>query len=334
MKIEGEKVKMEQTLRRLIAVFDESGGNRPLNRPDSAFTMASIVVDEADMPRVAGVSRKLGEIIGKRDYKYRDVQSNLDARRLYVDLMTKPRGRVRAFAFDCSGASVARAIQRDDQATQRHAHEWPADRPRATDENDSAESEKLLREVLGYAVPQIGAWASTARFHVNAYWDTRNDWPIVERAWTEAVESIQIAPRYRQMSRFLAFGGAATGTNHALARLAGVIAGDVRQFFVNHGLEIYGSLDQSGLASDADPHKNMSDSSRVMQLMRQFDSAIGDDLGDIPGGSTCMIRGYYKAFLENDRGLGNLISFGSPDGVWGIVSIQHARNWSVRQLPD
>ncbi len=130
------------------------------------------------------------------------------------------------------------------------------------------------------------------------------------------------------------FVGAASGELTWVSRLAGVLAGDVRQYFIRHGQRIWPRMDASGLRGNVDPYSVPELSNTLMPIVATINERLADPEPEIGSEDTVMLQGYYKAFLEDRSDGDRLISFGDPDGHLGILRITRGDLWHIRQLPD
>jgi len=72
----------------LLAVIDETGTtNRPSLSQDSDFGVGLIVFKENAIERLVEGSKKIGEVVGKKDYKYKHVQRSTEARTVFLQVI-------------------------------------------------------------------------------------------------------------------------------------------------------------------------------------------------------------------------------------------------------
>ena len=72
-------------MKKYIAVFDETGtSNRPQSTEESGFGVGAVLFPLEQAPELARISKHLGSIVGKEDYKYKDVLQNEAARELFI----------------------------------------------------------------------------------------------------------------------------------------------------------------------------------------------------------------------------------------------------------
>ena len=120
---------------------------------------------------------------------------------------------------------------------------------------------------------------------------------------------------------------------NGVARLAGVLAGDLHLFFDSHGKKIWKHLDANGLRTQADPYSvhKLAVSSRLMSTREE---PLADPDPYSASESTVMLQAYYQSFLRNVETKRKLISFCDPHGHMGVLEIEHGRRWHIRQSAD
>ena len=318
--------------RKLLAVIDESGGNRPRNHEDGDFTLGVTLFDREDRSYVADRARALAAIVMRPDFKYRDVQESTEARRSFLQTFNLSPGRVLAYAMNTAGPSVARTLDRNEVAVKRYAQQW-----RSASTNDAVakrDTETLFREVLQKSLPQMGYWAVTTGHELEVFWDDRSDVHIARDAWECAFKGIDELPQFSRVRQHIRLGGTASGELNQVARFAGVLAGDVRQFFKVHGPRIYKRLDETGLAGVIDPNIEDMWVGRGPRQVANVRDILADPDFQTGNRDTCMLQGYYKSFLYSTVTNKHLMSLASPSGIYAILAIAHGYEWAVHQLGD
>lgn len=312
-----------------LAVVDETGTtNRPQGNADSGFGAGAVIFPEGARERLAGISRAIGQALGKADYKYRHVQKSRDARKLFLDALNGSDGRVYLYAFYVHGACIARERERTAKAAQIYGSPHT---PLPASEGLSA---ALLNTYVGYMAGNLAAHASTNRYSLDVYWDRRTDLGEIEKSFRESVQAQSRTRRYHDVNDRVAFCGQAVGDLSRISRVAGVLAGDIWKFFSVEGPRLWRNFDNGGLIGSFDPHMHVDDpESTGPTCIDNVRERLTNHKPDEPSVDTVMIRGYYKRFLRSEQNE-HLISFGAPNGVLGILGIVNGSHYKIYQLPD
>ena len=94
-------------MKKYISVFDETGtSNRPQSTEESGFGVGAVLFPLEQAPELARISKHLGSIVGKEDYKYKDVLQNEAARELFIQTLNRTSLSIHLFAFYAHGACM------------------------------------------------------------------------------------------------------------------------------------------------------------------------------------------------------------------------------------
>lgn len=315
-----------------IAVFDESGGQRPEGKVGSDFSIGAVLFEAETLVPVAAASRRLGSLVKSGDYKYGDVRRSSEARQLIIDELFGTL-RCRSYGAYVSGEGLQLAEEKDKAAEARYQGQWGEQSSRTLPGKDQPFSEWLLREFMGKMAPHLGNYGVTHDVDITVYWDRRSDPAILQNAWQEGFDSLASLPQFSSASKLVRFGGPTTDLLNPVARLAGVVAGDVRQFFQGIGDRVWRRLRADGLAASCDPIATglMSDEGTPKIATVNESLTTGDPR---QSSNEPILRGYYKSLLESDPHRHRLVSFCSPSGYFGHLAIEHWSRWHLFQLPD
>ncbi len=313
---------------KLTVVFDETGGSsRPLDQDEVGFGVGAILFPEQCQAGLVSAARAIAQAVENADFKYKHVQRDTEARKLFIKAMGAFGDALSVYGFFSARAGVARGIDRTSEAGEyygtAHTHA-PASK---------SSTEHLLDRFLGYMVPQVCWHAHTVGYCSEVYWDKRTDFAFLDDRMKFYIEECKTQPEFGGNESFMHFAGPATGDFHAVSRLAGVLAGDIRKFFNRHGPRIWQHFDQGGLRGDFDPYLEGRPEHDYNTLMATITDPLADPDPFIASTDTVMLGGYYKRFLKNWTGQ-RLISFSDPEGRFGVIGIEHGQRWHIYQLPD
>lgn len=314
-----------------IVVVDETGtGNRPQDKGDQNFGVGALIFPRALQVELAQAGRRIGQSLKKGDYKYKHVQASTVARTQFLEIMNGFKGQIMAYAFFTADQSIADETRREQAA----AESYGSRRSRGDDDKEDLATAALLESFIKYMAPQIGAHALTNGYEVEVHWDRRTDLTLIEDTWREQLALIAKLPRYKGIDRVVSFAGAAGGDLSHVTRLAGVVAGDIRQYFLRHGERIWAHLDETGLHEDTDPIIQSVYRWKPPPAVATLSEMLADPHPDEGSRDSTMLQGYYKRFQQSDETGHYLISFGAPGGRLGILCIEHGSRWHIHQLPD
>ena len=190
-----------------------------------------------------------------------------------------------------------------------------------------------IRAFLGYFVPCMLTYAAAERRPLDIHWDRRSDLRTLQDICSEhqdlQEQILRAVPSLRDVRPVVSFHEVADGELAPLARLAGVVAGDVRHYFRKHGRSIWDRMAEAvRIVGDYEP--SIHEYSNMMRITRL--GTVRDGLGDpdFSTGSkeTSLIRGYCTRFLCG------CISFASPEGKMGHILVLSDSEWEIHQLPD
>jgi hypothetical protein len=181
---------------------------------------------------------------------------------------------------------------------------------------------------MGYMLPQVAAHGRACGYHTELYWDDRSDMNVLKNIFSNYAQREE----FPDIESHISFGGLAKGPLTPITRLAGVLAGDVHEFFLHHGARIWKSLDPDGLTQPVDPH--VTKGGKPFRCMSTYSELLADADPFTGSDQTVMIGAYYKNFMRNGALNYRLISFCDPRGRLGALGIEHGRRWHIFQLSD
>src|SRR5258708_7112962 len=92
--------------KRLVAIIDETGTtNKPDQAPESDFGVAALVLPVGWIEKLRGVGIAIARVAGS-DFKYKDVQKNAEARRLFLRGTEMLRREEGIYGFYAAGRSL------------------------------------------------------------------------------------------------------------------------------------------------------------------------------------------------------------------------------------
>lgn len=146
-------------MKKLIAVFDESGtNNQPQSIEDSSFGVGAIIFLLEHAQALAAVSKQIGVIVRNGDFKYRDVQENKLARELFIKALNSVASPVHLYAFHVDGACMMHLGRRTNEAAEVYGTEY------GQPPSPRGERFRSFEDFIGYMTFCLGAHA-----HTNGY---------------------------------------------------------------------------------------------------------------------------------------------------------------------
>lgn len=310
-----------------IVIVDESGDNRPSDQRD--FSAAGLVFRADFVEYMRQASRRIGELLGKSDYKYRDISRSTEGRREFLALLNGSRCKVSAFGFYVGQGGLGAERNRERQAASAYGDNLDSpSRAEAGRRLSESPSGYYLDQCVDCMMPMLGHLWRTSKVGFDVYWDDRSDLERIERRWALKQEQFAsvLSVKVDQVGARLL--GPASGIHSPITRLAGILAGDLRQFFRMHGPRVWRHLDDSGLRGSVDPIRGPIDQDLGhCRVVGSETSRLADE-NPASAGEHCMLQGYSKRLLSD------LLSFCDPDGRLGHVKILHGNHWQVLQQPD
>lgn len=314
----------------LLFVIDETGTtNRPDLSGESDFGVGGVIFEAADTSRLVDAARQIGDLVKKKDYKYKHVQSNTDARRVFVEAvmpLVRPAG---VFGFYSPGASL---LNEKDRAVQEMSFLGTDDQGVTASIAEAirgGDGDAHLQVFLDYLASCVITYSGGVGRSIQVCWDRRTDLEQLQQYCDELRDYYRSHPSFGDISGNVSFSHVADGERAAIARLAGVLAGDVRFFFRKHGGGIWSRLADAVRVTkeptiETYQYENLANITRVAVV----DEAIADAAA-LPGSKdTCMLRQYADRFISGH------LSFASPEGKMGHLLIRNASNWEIHQIPD
>jgi hypothetical protein len=319
---------------RLIAVLDETGTtNRPQLELDSDFGIGVVLFDPTRRTKLATASQTIGTLVRNADYKYKHVQRNTQARRAFIramNILTPPSG---VFGFFTPGASLLNEKDRAIKEMEFLESDDGGGTAEVAEQIRNEDGDAHIDAFLGYFVSCIVSYAKAVNRRIEVYWDRRSDLERLQRLCQDRANTFRNHPIIGPGAELVAFDFVAEQDLAAIARLAGVLAGDVRFFFRKHGERIWSRCAKAVRVYGTGTHKEMMSllqPDRFMQETRvaTVTETLADKSFEEGNKETCLLQGYSKRFIRD------LLSFASPQGMMGHILIRHGALWEVHQIPD
>lgn len=249
------------SMKKLIVVIDETGAFRPQENSTEGFGVGAIFFPDDKTSLLVKAAKEIGTLVGKEDFKYKHVQGDSRARAKFIQILQADGLKV--LGFYSSKCGVAEQISRFNEAVTLYG--------RVKLEKDRPSTERLLDMFLGFAMGSIACHALVNNYSADLYWDRRNDIELIKGLVENHIEKYKANPRLAGAEKAIRFAGQTTIELYGAAKLAGILAGDLRLFFDLHGKKIWKHLDADGLRTQADPYraKNLAISSRLMSTRNE-----------------------------------------------------------------
>jgi hypothetical protein len=307
-------------MKKLIAVIDETGVFQPAS---NGFGVGAILFPEDKTNLLAKAAKEIAKLTGKDDFKYKHVQRNSQARAKFIQ--TLQADGVQLYGFYSSESGMTQRINRFNEAAALYG--------RVVLGNDRSPPEVLMDLFLGFAMLPIACHALTNSYTADLYWDRRNDIESIKCLVEKHIERCKTNSLLAEAEKAIRFAGQITGELNGVARLAGVLAGDLRLFFDSDGNKIWKHLDANGLRSQTDPYSlhRLAISARLMSTRYE---PLVNPAPDNASMNTVMLQAYYQSFLRHVETKRRLISFCDPQGHMGLLEIEHDQLWHIRQSAD
>jgi hypothetical protein len=311
----------------LIAVLDETGTtNVPQSSEESDFGVGVILLEEDQVQQLAEASKRIGRELSKSDFKYKHVQKSTPARKHFLSAVNKLDSPSGVFGFFASGGSLWRERQRSQEGMQSQGIEDDGGMQAAIERFKHDERNAHLEEFLGFFAPCINVYAGSIKRSVNLYWDRRTDLDAIQAFCQQHVRFYTDYPGLGDISSLVNFGNEATGDLAAIARLAGVLAGDVRRFFQRHGDRVW-----ERLVDSVSPYGNIAEqifTTHRSEVVAVVNELLADRNFKDGSSESCMLQGYSQRFIRQS------FSFAAPTGVMGHIQIHNGNRWEIRQESD
>ncbi len=316
----------------ILVVIDETGTtNHPSLHDADDFAVGAIVFSASDVEHLTRTSKAIGKLLQENDYKYKDVQRLSEARGLFLSAMNKLQQPAGVYGFYAPGKGIAEETRKTLEVVRRKNLNDHAELE-AVEALKSAPRQQLMKEFLGPMTSSFTNYAHGWKREAHIYWDRRNDLATIGEhsiSFDQITQSI-LSHLKNEPSRSARFMGEAPREFVPIARLGGVVAGDVLMYFRKHGPRIWAKLIEGFDINPADPRLDNFSVGGIFQTTKV--ATVCEQLADndTHQGSrdTCMIQGYYKRFISN------LISFYSPTGSMGHVCVERGDRWHVHQNPN
>ncbi len=171
-------------IKRLIAVVDETGSNRPQENEQAGFGVGAILFADTLISHVVEIAQRIADVVKKEDFKYKHVQGSGEARQLFLAMFNNREKPVRCYGFFTPGACVAKELHLTKEAGRTYAGAPPPDLERQ-------KTEVLLRSFIYSMAPQIAAYASANGYFVDMCWDRRTDIAALKTCWEEIINEME-----------------------------------------------------------------------------------------------------------------------------------------------
>lgn len=213
------------SMKKLIVVIDETGAFRPEENSTEGYGVGAIFFPEDKASLLVKAAKEIGILVGKKDFKYKHVQGDSQARAKFIQILQTDGLKV--FGFYSSRSGVAEQIARFNEAATLYE--------RVMLEKDRPSTERLLDMFLGFDMGPIACHALVNCYTADLYWDRRNDIELIKELVEKHIERCTANPRLAGAEKAIRFAGQTTAALYGVARLAGILAGDLRLFFDSHG---------------------------------------------------------------------------------------------------
>jgi hypothetical protein len=314
----------------LILVLDETGTtNRPQLSVESDFGVGGIVFGKSQLPRLAEASRKISKAVKDKDYKYKDVQRSTEARKVFLNTVNGLSAPSGVYGFFSAGGSLLKEKERAIAEMAFLESDDGGHTASLAEQIRRGDGDVHLAQFLKNFASCIIMYAGSLKTPIDVHWDRRSDLPSIQDVCDAHNDWFSGIPHSGDVSRLVSFKHTADGELSAIARFAGIVAGDVRFFFRKHGHRIWsllapakrlqGEFDESILKPDT--FIAATTVATVNELLADLDYKEGSK-------ETCILQGYSKHFIKQ------LMSFASPNGVMGHLLINHGSQFDVIQEPD
>ncbi len=314
----------------LLLVIDETGTtNRPDLSENSDFGVGGIIFEAADTSRLLDAARQIGDLVEKNDYKYKHVQTNGEARRVFVDAITNLLPPAGVYGFYAPGGSLLNEKERALDEMRLLGTDDGGETARIATAIRNGEPDAHIQAFLGFFASCPITYAGGVQRNMKVCWDRRTDLERLQQHCNQQRAYFEAHPSFGNISQNVSFEHVADGELAAIARLAGVVAGDIRFFFRKHGEGIWSRLLDAVRVTEEPTietyqHENFGNITRVAVV----DEAIADAAALSGSKNTCMLREYADRFISGH------LSFASPEGKMGHLLIHNASNWEIHQIPD
>ncbi len=287
-----------------------------------------ILCEETQVTALAAAAQGIAAATKNKDFKYKHVQKSAEARAAFlraVNSLNQPCG---LFGFYAAGGAL---LNEKDCAVEEmallgvddggHTAEY-AERIRREEGNAHIEA------FLSYFASCLLQYARAVRREVKVCWDRRSDLAALQQHCEDYKEVLGQFAAVGAATSLVTFQHVADGPLTSVARLAGVVVGDVRYFFQKHGDRSWSRLPAAVRVAGQPDESVLNDPRKLAEVTRV--ETVEEPLADADfaqaGKDTCMLQGYWKRFIEK------LISFASPPREHGTSG--HHPRVEVGDPPD
>ena len=314
----------------MLMVLDETGTtNRPELEVESDFGVGALVVDPSDVTRLVQTARRIGELVGKRDYKYKHVQKNSEARKEFIDAiqpLTRPSG---VYGFFAPGGALLKEKERAIAEMQFLGTDDGGETARTAEAIRNGDASAHMNEFLSFFAACPITYSGAIERRIRVCWDRRTDLLRLQEHCDETRKNFRLHVNFGDLSNTVSFQHVADGELSWVARLAGVLAGDVRTFFRLHGERVWSRMANAVRVSER-PTAAMFQPENFANITRV--AVVNELLGDADPQTgtkeTCMLSGYAEQFIARH------LTFMAPDGKAGHIVINRVDEWEIHQIPD
>ncbi len=224
----------------LIAVCDESGQNSSDPGPTDGddFSIGAVLVQGRQAYLDLKIlDRDLQAIVGKSSYKYKHVQKSAEAKQRIIHTLNHQSGMIRVYGFYAAGGSFVNETKRALNATVSHKLD-DIEVKNAKDNLDAILKKPTrigLSDAIVNSIPSIGHWAKSRNQVAEVYFDQRSDMKYFTKTILEHLDAFSTAHKSLDVRKNLKWQENCPRTISCLARIADILAGDIRQTFRRHG---------------------------------------------------------------------------------------------------
>lgn len=232
----------------LMAVFDESGStSRP--GPDDDFALGSVIFrGRPAVNNLLALDKKLQDMTGKKNYKYKHIRKNIECRKAVVSTLNRQSSLIRLFGYFASAGAFVGQAERELHAVKQMGGndaevakaELVLDKARLDPKTEG------LKDALNTSIPAMSSWASKNREHIKVFMDARTDMEEITNELGQHMSMFEFVRLFGDAYDFLDWQGDCPKLLYPVSRIADVVVGDIRSTFLRHGDLVWNKLEQDG----------------------------------------------------------------------------------------
>ena len=312
----------------IYAVLDKTGStNFPKNDTSSDFGVGVVIFDDSQAKSLIEASKKIGEITGSTDYKYKHVQRNAGARQVYLSTVNNLKSPCGVFGFYAAGGSL---LNEKVEAVKEMGFLGSSDGGYTAELAESLRQNEKgvhLEDFFGKTVSCLVWYSHALQRPLHLFLDDRTDLKAIlemTQKWLATMSELRHdISDWAKLARI----EPASGSYNGIARFAGALAGDVRFFFNRHGEKIWRRLRENVRLTAADRQRIL-DGDESAFIIARVEEVLADENFTTGSKETCMIQGYTKRFIASR------MTFASAQGKLGHLIIVRGNQWMISQIPD